>query len=243
MPGKQITILSTRPLDKWLIDQAQQHNISIHELSFISTTPVKNIQVQQHIGNAAHEPHTVVFTSMNAAEAVAEYSKRDSPGWKIYCLGTATKLIVQQQFPGCVIAGTADNAGDLAERIIENGVNSVIFYCGDQRRNELPEKLADKNIKVEEIVVYETVATPHRIEIPYDGILFFSPSAVESFFSVNELANNVVLFAIGTTTAESIRKFSSNKIIQADLPGKDNLTEKAINYFITSKPVNGHPEK
>ena len=243
MPDKQITILSTRPLDELLIHKAQQHKIGIHQLSFIDTEPLKEPQLQQQIAESLLKPQTVVFTSMNAAEAVAGYLENISPRWNIYCLGTATKLIVQQHFPESFISGTADNAGKLADRIIVEGVNSVTFYCGDQRRHELPEKLAAKNIQVEEIVVYKTKATPHKTDIPYNGILFFSPSAVESFFSINEVAKDVVFFAIGQTTADSIRKFSNNKIVQGDMPGKENLTEKAITYFTTLKPVNEHLEE
>ena len=40
------------------------------------------------------------------------------------------------------ILGTADNAEQLAEKIIKDSIyKKFIFFCGDQRRDELPEKL------------------------------------------------------------------------------------------------------
>ena len=72
----------------------------------------------------------------------------------------------------------------------------------------------------------------HRIgSNEYFGILFFSPSAVQSFFSKNKVADKTILFAIGNTTANEIKKYSTNKIIISDEPGKENLVTKMIEYF------------
>jgi uroporphyrinogen-III synthase len=107
----------------------------------------------------------------------------------------------------------------------------VIFFCGNKRRDELPVLLNQHDIEVNEIQVYETKTLKYKIEKDYDGILFFSPSAVESFFSVNKLNKQTVLFAIGNTTANEMKKFTSNKIVIADEPAKKNLVEKMIEYF------------
>jgi uroporphyrinogen-III synthase len=98
----------------------------------------------------------------------------------------------------------------------------------------LPELLKKKNIGVNEIIVYKTIITPQKIEKKYDGILFFSPSAVKSFFEKNILDGQTVLFAIGSTTADKIRKFSKNKIVVSDVPDKTTLLNKAISYFQTN---------
>jgi len=80
-------------------------------------------------------------------------------------------------------------------------------------------------------VVYQTLATPHKIQKDYFGVLFFSPSAVQSFFSKNKVKDRTILFAIGNTTANEIKKYSNNKIIISDEPGKENLVQKMIEYF------------
>ena len=79
--------------------------------------------------------------------------------------------------------------------------------------------------------MYQTIATPHKIDKEYFGILFFSPSAVQSFFSKNKVCEKTILFAIGNTTANEIKKYSTNKIIISDEPGKENLVTKMIEYF------------
>ena len=90
----------------------------------------------------------------------------------------------------------------------------------------MPSLLSENDIDVNEIEVYQTNMVHHNIEKNYDGILFFSPSAVQSFFSTNKLNNKTILFAIGNTTASTIKKLSNNEVIVADEAGKSNLVEK-----------------
>ncbi|MDP4261751.1 MAG: uroporphyrinogen-III synthase [Bacteroidota bacterium] len=231
MQQNKTNILSTRPLDASLVNTAKQHGIDIDILSFIETEAIQTIEIQQEIENALLQSATVVFTSMNAVEAVAD-QLQEPPDWSIYCIGTATHKLVKKYFGEETIAGTAPNAAELAELIVEeSGSDEVIFFCGDQRRDELPGILQKNNIEVNEIVVYHTVAVPHKIKKEYQGILYFSPSTVESFFRVNKLTGPTLLFAIGNTTASEIIKYSTNKIIISDEPGKEHLVKKMINYF------------
>jgi uroporphyrinogen-III synthase len=144
---------------------------------------------------------------------------------------------VEKYFHNDLLAGIADNAAELADLIMEESVeDEVFFFCGDHHRPELPVMLRKNGFEVTEIIVYQTVLLPHKIERNYDGILFFSPSAVNSFFEKNEIAAQTILFAIGNTTAEELKKFSKNKIITSDEPIKRSLVEKAI-LFYQQNPV------
>jgi uroporphyrinogen-III synthase len=228
----RIHILCTRPLNDTLTGEAKQAGIDIDELSFIETEPIQSIAVQQEIEQALLQTTTVVFTSMNAAEAVAFYQEEIQPTWEIYCIGTTTKKLVEKYFGKEKIAGTANDAASLAELIAaDRFTDEVIFFCGDQRRDELPAILTSHDIEVNEIVVYQTIAVPHKIDKVYHGILFFSPSAVASFFQINKLPATTILFAIGNTTASEIKKYTNNTIIISDEPGKENLVSKMIEYF------------
>ncbi|HET9057752.1 MAG TPA: uroporphyrinogen-III synthase [Chitinophagaceae bacterium] len=232
MQQNKVSILSTRPIDESLIEEAKRLNIEIDILSFIETEPIQTIEVLQEIEYAFLQSTAVVFTSMNAVEAVANELQDQHPDWRIYSIGNTTKQLVKKYFGEELIAGTANAAVDLAELIVQDRfVDEVIFFCGDQRRNELPDILRKNNIEVHEIVVYQTVAIPHKVGKNYHGILFFSPTAVDSFFSKNKVKEQTVLFAIGNTTANAIKKFSNNKIIISDEPGKDNLVVKMMEYF------------
>lgn len=228
----KIPILCTRPLPSMLLEEAADAGISIDQLSFIETESILSVEVQQEIELAATEIAVVVFTSMNAVEGVTTFLDGHQPEWSIYSIGTATGRLVKEYFGEERMAGTANDAASLAALIAEDRfTDEVIFFCGDQRRDELPDILLNNDIEVQEIVVYQTIETAHRIEKEYFGMLFFSPSAVRSFFSTNKVPDKTILFAIGNTTAAEIRKFTGNKIIISDAPGKENLVAKMIEYF------------
>jgi uroporphyrinogen-III synthase len=227
-----IHILSTRPLPDPLIEDAEISGISIDIVPFIKTESILSVEVQQEIQLVSTEKATVVFTSMNAVDAVVNFLDGHQPDWSIYCIGTATGRLVKEYFEEEKIAGTANDAAMLASLIVEDRfVDELIFFCGDQRRDELPAILKQHEVEVNEIVVYQTIALPQKIEKPYHGILFFSPSAVQSFFQKNKAVEKTILFAIGNTTANEIKKFTTNTIITSDAPGKENLVKKMIEFF------------
>lgn len=76
-----------------------------------------------------------------------------------------------------------------------------------------------------------------------DGILFFSPSAVSSFFSLNTPAERTVCFAIGHTTAESIAQHTSNKIITSRSTSQEMMIDTVQEYFQHNKGNNEQLKK
>lgn len=221
------SILSTRPMSPALVAEAKVSGISIDEISFIETQPIRSKEVMEEIEKTYQQEATVVFTSMSGVDAV---TVRKKPDWKIYCLDHATKQEVIKKF-GDNIAGTADSAEELAWLIAKGKAKEITFFCGDHRREELPAILKKNAIRVNEVVVYKTIPQHHTIEKIYDGILFFSPSAVESFFKTNKLKSETILFAIGKTTAAAIKEQNNNKIIISKNPAKEALVREVIEYY------------
>jgi uroporphyrinogen-III synthase len=232
MPQNKISILSTKEIEQALVIEADEKNIAIEISPFLKTEPIQSIEVQQEIETALTESLTVVFTSVNAVEAVAAELDGHEPAWKIFCVGYATKKAVEKYFDGDLIIGTADNATTLAELIVDDAEDDeIFFFCGDHRRPELPKILSANGFGVTEIVVYQTILLPHKLNKKYDGILFFSPSAVNSFFEKNNIGEQTVLFAIGETTAAELKSCSKNKIIISKQPAKRSLIETAISFY------------
>ena len=230
--NNSIEILSTRPYSAALIDEAANLGIAIHELSFIVTEPIDDVSILQEIQTTFTLQTTVVFTSMNAVEAVADQLLGFQPEWNIYCIGNTTRQLVEKYFGAESIAGTAASASALAELIVaECPAKEIIYFCGNMRRDELPQKLQEHGFEVDEIAVYQTILVPRKIVKDYHGILFFSPSAVESFFTLNKAAAHTVFFAIGSTTAAAIRRYCDNKIITADTQSKEEMLERVKEYF------------
>src|SRR6266702_8655058 len=73
MADQPIRILSTRPLEAVLLEQAAGNGILIDTLPFIVTEPVVEPALHNQILDLSRHPLTAVFTSMNAVEAVAQH--------------------------------------------------------------------------------------------------------------------------------------------------------------------------
>jgi len=230
--GHSPRILSTRPLDSALIEQAKKKGIVIDAAPFIATEFVQDETLGQRVRNLAGMGLAAVFTSSNAVGAVAGMlGATQADGWKIFCIGAATRRAVAHHFSQAAITGTAHSASALADEILRQAPAEVFFFCGDQRRDELSSILSAAGVKVNEWVVYRTVQTPHKVETGYDGIAFFSPSAVHSFFEMNTLPAATPLFAIGNTTADTIRTYCPNPVIASPSPEQGIMVQQMIDYF------------
>jgi uroporphyrinogen-III synthase len=230
--ANKITILSTRPLETALLEAAKAKDVQIDIISFIDSSPAETTGIKDEIGKIIKQPAAVVFTSMNAVNTVAAYINGNRPNWNIFCIGNTTRQLAAKYFGEQSIHTVGNNASELADKMIsDKQIKQVVFFCGDQRREELPGKLRQNGIAVQEVIVYHTISTPHKVDKVYDGILFYSPSAVQSFFFANAVPASTILFAIGQTTADAIKSFTDNLIIEPERPGKDELVKKMFQFF------------
>src|SRR5680860_514238 len=166
-----------------------------------------------------------VITSKNTAKAIL---KKDLKIENCYCVGEKTAAFLKEN--NFNIAEIADYGINLAQIIIEKYPNENFdFFCGNERRDELPAILKKNNVKFEELEVYKTSLKPKQFEREFEGILFFSPSGVKSFVSENKLDKSIA-FCIGSTTASEAKKHTSNIII-ANKPSLENVIVQAVKYF------------
>ena len=163
-----------------------------------------------------------IFTSQNA---VKNLSQTHFAG-KVYASGKQTaKALKEKGFE--TKSGNSETAQSLAELIVEDGVKSALFFCGNIRRNELPNYLAKKGIQLKEKVVYLTLLDPKKIPSQKGDTLFFmSPSAVESFAIMNEFDTELNYYSVGETTANALRKKGVQKINTAKEASLKAMLEK-----------------
>jgi len=233
-----INILCTRLLPQSIIAKAGDSGIKIDVVPFIKTEAVTDKVTIEQIQELTSKKITVVFTSVNAVEAVIP-NLLSKPDWDIYCMGGITREKVLSFFTENSIKKTARNAANLAEKIIAANIQQqIIFFCSNHRLDNLPVLLRAYGTHFQEVVVYNTIETPHLVEDNYDAVIFFSPSAVHSFFAANTIATDVILFAIGKTTAATIETYVSNEVIASEWPGQEQLIDQVINYYSDIKHEN-----
>lgn len=212
-----IRILSTKKLARNQEELLLNAGLNVVQYEAIKTEGIDFQLPRTAITNA-------IFTSKNSVKALLEKSVKIE---KAFCVGDRTSALLLEN--AVIVQENAQNAKDLAQIITEKfSEETFIFFCGNKRRDELPEILSRQNIKFEEIQVYKTSLNTIPISGSFNGILFFSPSAIKSFTENNE--SNSTAFCIGETTASEARKHFKNVIV-ATKPGIENVIAKTVNYY------------
>jgi uroporphyrinogen-III synthase len=156
------------------------------------------------------------------------YPEINLKGHKILCVGEKTKQeLIHNKV---IVENVSTSSKATGEWIIKNNfTKNIVLFCGNIRRKELKEIAVQNNLKCKEVVVYETILTPVKIENKQEGIVFLSPSAVISFMKINTMPE-AIAFCIGKTTAEEANKHFK-KIEIADELTLESVIKKATNYY------------
>jgi uroporphyrinogen-III synthase len=215
-------ILSTKsllPQQKQILIDA---NLAVEAHDFIATT-TKNFELDQVLDN-------LIFTSQNAVQAILQHPQVNQLKSKnVFAVGMKTKSLLTEN--GFIVLAYTGYAADLAEIIsLIYGKESYTFFCGNLRRDELPKTLSENSVLYNEIEVYETALTPQIIKQQPDGILFFSPSAVESYLKLNTIIDQPC-FCIGETTAAALVKNKIKTIHIAGKPSVEQVIQDVITYY------------
>ncbi len=213
------TILSTKKLSV-----AQKELILNSGLGFVEYDAIKIELLEVEMND---EVRHAIFTSKNAVKAVLNTTSQLNIK-NCYCVGDNTKKLLVDH--GQNVIETAQNASDLAKIIVENYKNtSFQFFCGNLRRNELPDILKQHSVKLKEQIVYNTHMNSRIFDRVFDGILFFSPSGIQSYVAKNRIGDSIT-FCIGNTTASEAINYTDTVRV-ANKPTVENVIIQAIKYF------------
>ena len=216
-----INILSTKILSNIQKEALVNADFNVIEADFIKTEhqdfDLKNIK------------DNLIFTSQNAVHSILQHPKCEDLKTKpVFCVGLKTKILLSEN--GFNVDVYTGYASDLSEIItLIHGSDSFTFFSGNLRREILPQALKEAGIDFNEIKVYETTLTPHKIKDSVAVILFFSPSGVESYRKENTIKKETC-FCIGETTADALQKITKNIII-AENPTIEDVIEECINEY------------
>jgi uroporphyrinogen-III synthase len=172
----------------------------------------------------------LIFSSKNGVRAFMEQATKNGLTFQeqniaCYCVGKKTRDLLEAN--GFKVLHSAETAKELALYIAkEHRKNPILFICGNQRRDELPTLLKEQNVALTEVVAYETRLNPVKHPGNFDGILFFSPSGVESFFSGNT-AGQATAYCIGRTTAAAVSAYTE-RYRNAPEPVVESLVQLVI---------------
>lgn len=220
--SKQINIVSTKKLQSIQRQLLSDAGISLLEEDFIETK-IKNFELSKVNEN-------LIFTSQNAVQSILQHPKCDElKGKSVFSVGMKTKeLLTENGFDVVAYTGYASDLAEIISLIYSS--ESFTFFSGNLRRDVLPNTLKENGITFNEIEVYETIITSKKMTSKQDGILFFSPSGVESYFKLNSIKDETC-FCIGETTAEALENKKVKNIIIAEKPSVESVITQVIEYY------------
>jgi len=211
-------LLSTKKLSKSQTELILNAGFSYVEYDAIHIEPIE-FDAPQQIKNA-------IFTSQNSVQTVLSKNIQIE---SCFCVGSKTKLLLEEN--GLNVVKTTQNASDLGVFLQKNYQNEEFyFFCGTMRRDEIPKAIFDSKNTLFEVKTYKTALNLVNFDQKWDGILFFSPSGVQSYFKQNsDNLNNIksIAFCIGKTTESEAKKYVSNTI-KANTPTIESVIAKAF---------------
>lgn len=211
------TVLSTKKLEPHHVNLLLNKGIALVEYNAIKID-LLGFEISSPVENA-------IITSKNAARAIIRQKVSIT---NCFCVGEKTSAFLKDR--GYNVVEIQHYGAALAREIVERySTEKFTFFCGDNRREELPSILKEKLIELQEIVVYKSRLAPRKFQQEFDGILFFSPSAVKSHQENNDLKETLA-FCIGDTTAGEARKYT-DRIIIANKPSIENVLVQVIKTF------------
>lgn len=192
-------------------------SIRIDSEDFIKISPnrVSPLVLKSKVKNA-------IFTSKNAVEGLlTNVSAEDLDFENIYCVGRKTRRLIQKKIGK--VTHFENSAEKLANYLVDfiEGTEAT-HYCGNLRLDVISTVLEESNITVHSVETYKTKLSGQEMDDSVEGILFFSPSGIESYLQNNK--PNKTAYCIGeTTAAEARKKFTDVKV--AKIPDVESVID------------------
>ncbi|MBT3742670.1 MAG: hydroxymethylbilane synthase [Polaribacter sp.] len=215
-------IYSTKKLSE-LQKETLSHSIGIKDSDFIK---IRFNRIPAKVMKNQHE--NVLITSQNGVEAILNSFTKDEIKFKnIFCVGRRTKKLIENRIGK--VTYVAKNALKLAEYVAkETDIKEVSYFCSNLRLDVLPAYLKASDVHVNEVEAYKTMLSSVKIDDDVSGVLFYSPSGIESYLEEN--STEKVAFCIGETTAVEARKHF-DKVEVANMPDVDSVLELVNMYY------------
>ena len=222
-------VLSTKILSPRLKEPLERYQISLREYNAIDISFLKfSIDL---------DFDAYIFTSQNAVrgflrafdELPLPEKRQEALSKPCFCVGEKTAMLLGEN--GLKVVKIAKNSAKLADFIAKSHKNdSFLFICGNRRREELPRILTNNGVPFKEIIAYRTLNNERRLQEEFDGVLFYSPSGVQSYTSLNELKRSTA-FCIGESTAREASKHT-NRVVIASKQRIESVLEAVVNQYL-----------
>ncbi len=178
----------------------RQLGLDVEELG-LWATEYQGAQAKEYLVDASYQGW--VFTSQKAVEAIRPFLEQVQGPPAVAAVGPKTRASLESL--GLRIMAYGLHGVALAESLVKQGKEPLVFFCGEIHRPELPQILRSAGITLDEVVVYRTLAKEMKpLSVGgYEVLLFFSPRAVTHWMRHQPWMERQMAFAIGPSTAQT----------------------------------------
>ncbi|MCH2450003.1 MAG: uroporphyrinogen-III synthase [Gracilimonas sp.] len=227
MNNKKPSILFTTQLSEQKRSLLENGRLLIESIPFIT---FEYLMPAMWLNQVPKHADGWIFTSKKAVRAINPMIKDLIIPNHIFAVGakTAEKL---EELGLEVTIPDEYNAAALAHKMKELELKEVVHFCGNLKAADLSKLLGDST-NLYSIEVYRTKQTTHKINAgEFDGIVFMSPSAIESFSEQNSIPENMQVFCIGPTTEQAANEAGMEQCITPEYSTLDSLVKSIEEFY------------
>jgi len=172
---------------------------------------------------------TWVASSRNSFNAVKKFI--DQAPSIIYCVGNWMK----EEF---IKIGTKseirsfENMKRLVTDLMGQNFKSILYFCGEEHRQELEEGLKNSSVKISKVITHQSQMTFPVVKNSFNAVFIFSPRSAESLLKNNSFNNKTIFACIGSTTASYLNSRGITNTFISSYPDSRNLLEEFHNQIV-----------
>lgn len=158
------------------------------------------IDFRQVIGVFPNQSAQIVFFTSPRSVEFFFHQKQLKSSQQVACIGKTTKLALENLGVQVAFCSKNEKTPTLVAEEFKAWVgDKTVLFPLSSRSNKSMQKQLNTN-QIQDVVVYETMLNPQKIEPIPDILIFSSPSNVDSFLMLNEIHEDQKLFSWGETT-------------------------------------------
>jgi len=219
-----MNILLTKKLSQENIDliKSWEWNFEIIETLKITLIDVKKIP----------QSKVWVVSSRNSFEAIEKFIHQ-LPQF-VFCIGGWVKNEIEKlnNSRPTTRSGQAthvksfENIKSLAADLAKQNFENIIYFCGEEHRQELELGLKKSTTKILKVITHQSEMIYPVIDKAYDAVFVFSSRSVESLLKDNSFDKQTVFACIGNTTLEYVKNRNIANTFVSSYPDSKVLLEE-----------------
>src|SRR6185369_8057830 len=110
--------------------------------------------------------------------------------------------------------------------LAKQNLKSVLYFCGEDHRQELEDGLKNSSTKISKVFTHQSQMTFPVVKNNFDVIFVFSPRSAESLLKNNAFNNQTIFACIGPTTASYVSSRGISNAFISSYPESRILLEE-----------------